>query len=357
MEPTHTAMRLTPPSVTTQLEPQRVIDQDSDRDDNCIPLLDGDDRDSTFPIKPGIRRHLFELYKKAANHYWTVEEVKLIDDVHHYTFKLTDSERWALNQVLGFFAIGDKLVNVNIINRFRNEIAILEVQYFFDFQIMIENIHAEMYSLLVNTLIPDEKMRNDLFQSTKTMPVVRNIATFIMECVNSNKSLQERLFIMSCVEGILFVGCFCFIFWLQERDLLPGLAQSNELISIDENLHKTNGLQLVMLFKHALARSAIEANIARVIGLADELTDAMFPPHMKGLLGMNSMLMKQYLRFVADKHIADLNERPIFSVENPFQFMIKINLRNKTDFFWRTVTEYSKQQNADTLDYEQVDTF
>ncbi len=271
-------------------------------------------------------------------------------DAGHFRDLLSPPEQHALLQVLGFFSAADALVNENVVLRFWEEIDILEARYFYGNQIAIENIHAEMYAILINSIITDERTKKDLFESILSMPVVAAIGDFIRECCLSKRPLQERLFSMSCIEGILFIGCFQYIFWLQHRKLMPGLAQSNEFISRDEALHTTMPILLEkILFAFPIKREVAEPIMSRIMGLSDALMEAMFPK--AELPGMNATLSKKYVRYVADNHLHLYGLPPMYHVTNPFDFMDNINVRNQTDFFIRAVTEYGKPATSDQSDY------
>ncbi len=317
-----------------------------------IPALECDKRTSTFPIG---RMNLWKLYEKQRDSMWVPAEIKLAQDTTHYNFNLAPAAQHALKRMLGFFSVGDALVCDNIVYRFWQEINIPEVRYFYALQAAMENIHAETYAILINEIIPNETEKMELFNSIETSSVIKAIAKFINKCIASDRPLQERLFIMSCVEGILFVGTFAFPFWLQEQGVMPGLVQANEFISRDEGLHTTEALTLIMEIPEPLLRASVEAIIHEAIALADMLADDMFPS--ASLPGINAELTKTYVRYVADNHLHRINQEPIFCAEIGLSFMERINIKNRTDFFIKSVTEYNKGNNNGVGDFEVAEDF
>lgn len=290
----------------------------------------------TFQVK---YPDLYELYKKAVACYWTVKEVDLTRDREHWDNKLTPDERYFISYVLAFFAASDGIVNENLCERFMRDTKIEEAECFYGFQIKIENIHSEMYSLLIYTYINDPEEQKRLFTAMVTIPCVRKKASWAMRWTSSGATFAERLIAFATVEGIFFSGSFAAIFWLKKRGLMPGLTFSNELISRDEGLHCDFACAL---FRHAEDKPTEERvhEIVKDAVLIEQefLTEAL----PVALIGMNNNLMKQYIEFVADRLLLELGYSKIYNQENPFDFMNQISLAGKTNFFEKRVGEYQK---------------
>lgn len=280
------------------------------------------------------------MYKKAQASFWTAEEINLAPDLHDWENKLNDNERYFIEHVLAFFAASDGIVNENLVERFSGEVQIAEAKSFYGFQIMMENIHAETYSLLIDTYIKDTARRNFLFDAMDTIPCIRKKADWALRWISDQKScFGERLIAFAAVEGIFFSGSFASIFWLKKRGLMPGLTFSNELISRDEGLHTDFAC---LLFTH-LRRRPHPDTIAKIIKEAviieqEFLTDAL----PVSLIGMNAKLMCQYIEFVADRLLVALGNEKIWNSANPFDFMEMISLQGKANFFESRVSAYSK---------------
>jgi ribonucleotide reductase beta subunit family protein with ferritin-like domain len=303
----------------------------------------GDDRLITLPIS---RPDVWEFYKLAQRSFWIPEEVNVSSDIKDYNEKLTEGERLLVKHILAFFAATDKIVNINIIERFKKDFDIYEISSFYSFQETMENIHGEMYAILLHAIITDPAERDSVLNAVKTMPIIAKITDYVYECINSNASVGERLLRMVCVEGILFIGAFCAIYWLQERGLMKGLSQSNELIGRDESLHTMFGLLLYSLLKpeYKLKREKVYEIFRGALDIASEFISAALP---KDLPEMNSALMTQYLERCADNLIVTIGFPHLYNSKNPFGFMEKINGLNKTNFFERRVSEYSKVSEAE----------
>lgn len=316
------------------------------------PLLEPNpNRFVLFPIK---YHDIWQFYKKAEASFWTAEEVDLSKDVKHWEDKLTADERFFISRVLAFFAASDGIVNENLVTRFAQEVQIPEARCFYGFQIMIENIHAEMYSLLIDTYIRDPVERNFLFNAIDNIPCVRKKGDWAMRWIeNQSSSFGERLVAFSAVEGIFFSGSFAAIFWLKKRGLMPGLTFSNELISRDEGLHCDFAC---LLFKHLRHTRPSIATITRIITEAVTIEQEFLTEALPvALIGMNCNLMCQYIEFVADRLLVALQCPKFYNVENPFDFMDLISLQGKTNFFEKRVGEYQKagvmsQEKVFTLD-------
>nr|XP_026694516.1 ribonucleoside-diphosphate reductase subunit M2 isoform X3 [Ciona intestinalis] len=304
---------------------------------NEEPLLKENPR--RFVIFPIQYHDIWQMYKKAEASFWTVEEVDLSKDMVHWE-ALKPNERKFISHVLAFFAASDGIVNENLVERFAQEVQITEARFFYGFQIAIENIHSEMYSLLINTYIRDTHEREFLFNAIETLPCVRKKAEWALKWISDSESTYaERIIAFASVEGIFFSGSFAAIFWLKKRGLMPGLTFSNELISRDEGLHCDFAC---LMFKHLLHKPS-EARVVEIVKDAvtieqEFLTDAL----PVALIGMNNKLMKQYIEFVADRLLVELGCSKVFKVENPFDFMELISLEGKTNFFEKRVGEYQK---------------
>lgn len=301
------------------------------------PLLrDNPRRFVVFPIQyPDI----WQMYKKAEASFWTVEEVDLSKDLSDWE-SLKDSERHFIKHVLAFFAASDGIVNENLVERFSQEVQVTEARFFYGFQIAMENVHSEMYSLLIDTYIRDPKERDFLFNAIETLPCVKKKADWALQWIASKSAtFGERIIAFAAVEGIFFSGSFASIFWLKKRGLMPGLTFSNELISRDEGLHTDFAC---LMFRHLVqkpSKSRVLSIIKDAVLIEQEfLTDAL-PVR---LLGMNCDLMSQYIEFVADRLLVDLIGEKHYNTKNPFDFMNLISLEGKTNFFEKKVGEYQK---------------
>ncbi|PZC72157.1 hypothetical protein B5X24_HaOG211812 [Helicoverpa armigera] len=318
------------------------------------PLLrDNPRRFVIFPIQyPDI----WEMYKKAEASFWTVEEVDLSKDMSDWE-NLKDSERHFIKHVLAFFAASDGIVNENLVERFSQEVQVTEARCFYGFQIAMENVHSEMYSLLIDTYIRDPKERDFLFNAIETLPCVKKKADWALKWIASKSAtFAERIIAFAAVEGIFFSGSFASIFWMKKRGLMPGLTFSNELISRDEGLHTDFAC---LMYKHVVqkpSKDRVLHIIKDAVVIEQEfLTDAL-PVR---LLGMNCELMSDYIEFVADRLLVELIGEKHYNTKNPFDFMNLISLEGKTNFFEKKVSEYQKwgvmanqMDNVFTLDAE-----
>lgn len=299
------------------------------------PILE--ESDQRFVIFPIQYHDIWNMYKNAVASFWTVEEVDLSGDLNDWK-SLTPNERHFVSYVLAFFAASDGIVNENLVERFASEVQISEARCFYGFQIMIENIHAEMYSLLIDTYIKDSEEKSFLFQAIETIPVIKKKADWARKWISDrNAQFAERLVAFACVEGIFFSGSFAAIFWLKKRGLMPGLTFSNELISRDEAMHCDFAC---LLHSHLVNKCR---NTRKIIMEAVEiekefLTDAL----PVSLIGINAGTMCQYIEFVADRLLTCLKEEKVFGKQNPFDFMEYISLRGKSNFFEKRVSEYQK---------------
>jgi len=301
------------------------------------PILN--ENPNRFVIFPIEHQEIWEMYKKQQACIWTAEEIDLSSDIDDWRNKLNDNERHFIKHVLAFFAASDGIVNENLAENFVSEVQYTEAKFFYGFQIMMENIHSETYSLLIDTYISDPEEKSNLFNAIDTIPAVKRKAEWALKWVESDH-FQERLIAFAAVEGIFFSGSFCSIFWLKKRGLMPGLSFSNELISRDEGMHCDFA---VMLHNRFVNNKVSEERIREIILSALEIEKEFITESLPvKLIGMNSDLMKQYLEFVADRLLVDLECSKVFNVENPFDFMTNISLQGKTNFFEKRVGEYQK---------------
>lgn len=298
-------------------------------------LKDNPNRFVIFPIQYD---DIWQFYKKAEASFWTAEEIDLQQDLVDWS-KLNENERYFIKNVLAFFAASDGIVNENLAENFVSEVQYAEAKFFYGFQIAMENIHSETYSLLIDTYVKNKEEKDRLFNALETIPAVQKKAEWALKWVESD-SFAERLIAFAAVEGIFFSGSFCSIFWLKSRGLMPGLSFSNELISRDEALHCDFATHL---HNNHVVNKVPKERIREIISSALEIEKEFITESLPvSLIGMNSKLMSEYLEYVADALLADLNCDPIFGTKNPFDFMSNIALENKTNFFEKRVGDYSK---------------
>ena len=298
-------------------------------------LQENKNRFVLFPIE---HHDIWDYYKKAQQVFWTAEEIDLAQDFTDWE-KLNEGEQHFVKHVLAFFAASDGIVNENLAENFVSEVQYTEAKFFYGFQIMMENVHSETYSLLIDTYIKDKEEQNHLFNAIDTVPAVQKKAEWALKWIGS-ESFVERLVAFAAVEGIFFSGSFCSIFWLKKRGLMPGLSFSNELISRDEGLHTDFA---VHLYKNHIENKLSRERILEIINSAliiekEFITEAL----PVSLIGMNSELMKQYLEYVCDRLLMDLGVGKVYNTDNPFDFMANIALQNKTNFFEKRVADYVK---------------
>lgn len=301
------------------------------------PLLTpSDERFVLFPIK---YESIWQMYKKAESSFWTTEEVDLTNDIGDWE-KLNDGERHFISYVLAFFAASDGIVNENLLLRFGTEVQIPEARAFYGFQIMIENIHSEMYSLMIDTYIRDREEKMKLFNAINTIPTIEKKAKWALRWIDDQSApFSTRIIAFACVEGIFFSGSFAAIFWLKKRGLMPGLAFSNELISRDEGLHTEFACHL---HEHLINKCPHET-ILEIVMEAVSIEKMFLTESLSvKLIGMNCELMCEYIEFVADTLLVNLNLPKHYKTKNPFDFMESISLRGKTNFFEKKVAEYQR---------------
>jgi ribonucleoside-diphosphate reductase beta chain len=299
-------------------------------------LKENPDRFVLFPI---VHEDIWKMYKKAEASFWTAEEIDLAQDVYDWENKLNDDERYFIKHILAFFAASDGIVNENLAENFLREVQYTEAKFFYGFQVAIENIHSETYSLLIDTYIKDSEEKNRLFKAIETLDCVGKKAKWALDWIE-NGSFAERLVAFAAVEGIFFSGAFCSIFWLKERGLMPGLSFSNKLISRDEGLHCD--FACLLYTKHLVNKLPTEKVIKIIKDAVDIEKEFITSALPVDLIGMNSKLMSQYIEFVADRLLVELGCHKIYDSTNPFPFMELISLQGKTNFFEDRVSEYQK---------------
>ena len=285
------------------------------------------------------------MYKKAEASFWTAEEVDLSHDLRHWD-SLTADEKHFISHVLAFFAASDGIVLENLAGRFMKEVQVAEARAFYGFQVAIENIHSEMYSLLLETYIKDSVEKNRLFHAIETVPCVAKKAEWALRWIDGSESFAERLVAFACVEGIFFSGSFCAIFWLKKRGLMPGLTFSNELISRDEGLHCDFACLLYSLLRKKLSEERVKGIVRDAVNIEREFVVDALPC---ALVGMNGVLMSQYIEFVADRLLGALGYGKTYNVQNPFDWMELISLQGKTNFFEKRVGDYQKASVMSSL--------
>ena len=293
-------------------------------------LKENKDRFVLFPIK---HHDIWEMYKKEEASFWTAEEIDLNPDLQDWENKLNEDEKHFIKHVLAFFAASDGIVNENLAVNFMKEVQYPEARCFYGFQIMMENIHSETYSLLIDSYIKDPKEKDRLFHSIDTLPCVGKKAEWAIKWIG-NGTFAERLIAFAAVEGIFFSGSFCSIFWLKKRGLMPGLTFSNELISRDEGLHCDFACLLYSQLDNPLPKEQVTAIITNAVEIEKEFVSDALPV---SLIGMNAKLMCQYIEFVADRLLVALGCEKAYNAINPFDFMELISLEGKTNFFERKV--------------------
>ena len=315
------------------------------KDNSVIPCtihMDGE-RYTLFPLKHE-ETELFRLYKKATASFWVAEEIDFSKDKEDWV-KLTESEQYFIKHILAFFAGSDGIVQDNLVSRFAQDVVSPVARNFYGFQMAIEGVHSEVYSLLIDQYVHDKEEQLKYFRAIDTIPCVREKALWAHQWLSSTQSFATRLVAFACVEGIFFSGAFCAIYWIKKRGLLPGLTFSNELISRDEGLHTEFAVALYHTLHpidasivHDIVRSAVEKEL---VFICEALPCA--------LLGMNSRDMTEYIYFVADRLLVQLGVAKLYRASNPFDFMDMIALTGKTNFFEKKVGEYAKPQGDQTI--------
>ena len=311
-------------------------------------LQENKDRFVMFPLK---YHDIWEMYKTAEHSFWTAEEIDLAQDLTDWNEKLNDSEKHFIKMVLAFFAASDGIVNENLAENFLKEVQYPEAKSFYGFQIAMENVHSETYSLLIDTYIKDSEEKDRLFHAIDNFPSIKEKADWALKWINS-ESFAERLIAFAAVEGIFFSGSFCSIFWLKKRGLMPGLSFSNELISRDEGLHCEFACLLHNRYiKDKVSHERIKEIICSAVDIERSFITESLPV---SLIGMNGKLMEQYIEFTADFWLQALGCQKVYNVDNPFDFMDMISLQGKTNFFEKRVAEYQKVSDK-AIDFDNLD--
>ena len=321
----------------TQMEtkPQTQID----------PLLSEDTK--RYVIFPIQRDDVWAMYKKAEANFWTTEELDLSKDLKDF-YRLNDDEKYFLENILAFFAASDGIVNENLVERFCKDVQLLEAKFFYGFQIAMENIHSETYSLLIDTYVKDIEKKKNLFNAIETIPCICKKADWALKWIDDEKStFGTRVIAFAAVEGIFFSGSFCSIFWLKKRGLMPGLCFANELISRDEGLHTEFAVLMHSMQRDKPSKETVLTIIKEAVELEKEFITESLPCN---LIGMNMELMKQYIEYVSDRLLLMLGNEKEFNASNPFPWMELISVQGKTNFFEKRVGEYSNKAGTDAED-------
>jgi ribonucleotide reductase beta subunit family protein with ferritin-like domain len=304
-----------------------------------------------FPIKPS-EQHLYKMYKQSVASFWTPEEIQFSKDGEDWA-KLSADEQHFIKHILAFFAGSDGIVQENLASRFQREVDSQVVKLFYSFQNAMEGIHAETYSLLIDTYVKDKTEQDHLFRAIDTIPCIKKKADWAVKWIESQGSFATRLVAFACVEGIFFSGAFCSIYWLKKRGLMPGLTFSNELISRDEGLHTLFAVALYHTLQEKLDTETIVSIIKEAVAIEKEFIVDALPC---SLIGMNSKMMTEYIEFVADRLAVQLGCSKIYKTANPFDFMDLISLEGKTNFFEKKVSEYSRPtDNVDNIRLDDED--
>ena len=313
-------------------------------------LTENPNRFVLFPIQ---HPDIWQWYKKSEASFWTAEEIDLSQDMKDWN-SLNDGERHFISHVLAFFAASDGIVNENLAENFVSEVQYTEAKFFYGFQIAMENIHSETYSLLIDTYVKDNKEKDHLFRAVETMDCVKKKADWALRWIDEG-SFAERLVAFAAVEGIFFSGSFCSIFWLKKRGLMPGLTFSNELISRDEGMHCDFACHLYNEhLNNQLSKETVTKIITDAVEIEKEFVTDALPV---SLIGMNAELMRQYIEFVADRLLSELNCDKVYNSSNPFDFMEMISLQGKTNFFEKRVGEYQKAGVKNSSQEQEVPKF
>ena len=321
------------------------INEKSNEKSNEKLLSEEENRFVIFPIR---ENEIWKEYKKAEANFWTTEELDLSKDLKDFNDKLNDNEKYFVENVLAFFAASDGIVNENLVERFCNEVKVLEAKFFYGFQIAMENIHSETYSLLIDTYVKDINKKKKLLNAIDEIPSVKKKAEWALKWINDkNSSFGTRVIAFAAVEGIFFSGSFCSIFWLKKRGLMPGLCHSNELISRDEGLHTEFAVLMYSMLQDKPDKEVVLEIIKEAVELEKEFITESLPCD---LIGMNKKLMKQYIEYVSDRLLLMLGIEKIYNVTNPFDWMELISVQGKTNFFEKRVGEYSNIVNSDNKD-------
>lgn len=314
------------------------------------PLLaPNDERFVMFPIQNDA---IWKMYKKQVECFWRCEEVDLAKDLSHWE-SLNENEQYFIKMILAFFAASDGIVVENLGMRFLSEVQLSEARAFYGFQIAMENIHSEMYSLLIETYVKDREEKNKLFNALENFECIKKKGDWATKWITDKRSnFATRLIAFACVEGIFFSGAFCAIFWLKKRGLMPGLTFSNELISRDEALHTEFAILLYSQLQKRNRKDKVYEIVKEAVAIEKEFIIECLPCK---LIGMNSALMSQYIEFVADRLLIQLGYDKVYNSKNPFDFMEMISIEGKTNFFEKRVSEYalaSKEKDINVFEFD-----
>jgi ribonucleoside-diphosphate reductase subunit M2 len=321
-----------PPTITPENRLERPIDAEEEI------LKENPNRFVLFPIR---YKDIWQMYKKMEACFWTAEEIDFSKDLEHWEKKLTSNERYFIERIIAFFAGSDGIVLENLMGNFCNEVQVPEARCVYGFQAMIENIHSETYSLLIDKYIRDETHKNYLFNAINNIPAIKKKADWAIKWMDSKVDgirFAHRLVAFSIVEGVFFSGAFCAIYWLKQRGLMPGLTFSNELISRDEGMHTDFAVLLYSHLTNKLTQTEVENIVKEAVEIEKEFILESIPCNM---IGMNRDLMSQYIEYVADRLMKQLGYDSIWKSSNPFDFMELISMETKTNFFEKKVAEYS----------------
>uniref|UniRef100_A0A6C0F1W9 Uncharacterized protein n=1 Tax=viral metagenome TaxID=1070528 RepID=A0A6C0F1W9_9ZZZZ len=309
------------------------------------PLLtENDSRYVMFPIQDN---DIWKMYKKQVDCFWRAEEIDLSKDIVQWNSEtLNDNERYFISMILAFFAASDGIVTENLAVRFMSDVQLAEARAFYGFQIAMENIHNEVYSLLIDSLIKSEEQKSKLFAGINNFPCIKKKSDWALRWINDKRSsFYTRLIAFACIEGIFFSGAFCSIYWLKKRGLMPGLTFSNELISRDEALHTEFAILLYNKTQKRYSKQKVHEIIKEAVEIEKEFICEALPCR---LIGMNSKLMSQYIEFIADRLSLQLGYEKIYNSINPFDFMEMISVEGKTNFFEKRVSEYAMSEKTKT---------
>jgi ribonucleotide reductase beta subunit family protein with ferritin-like domain len=307
-------------------------------------LTENDSRYVMFPIQDN---EIWKMYKKQVDCFWRAEEIDLSKDIVQWNSEtLNDNERYFISMILAFFAASDGIVTENLAVRFMSDVQLAEARAFYGFQIAMENIHNEVYSLLIDSLIKNEEQKSKLFAGIDNFPCIKKKSDWALKWINDKRSsFYTRLIAFACIEGIFFSGAFCSIYWLKKRGLMPGLTFSNELISRDEALHTEFAILLYNKTQKRYPKQKVHEIIKEAVEIEKEFICEALPCR---LIGMNSKLMSQYIEFIADRLSLQLGYDKIYNSLNPFDFMEMISVEGKTNFFEKRVSEYAMSERTKT---------
>ena len=318
---------------------------------NNEPLLIPSNRLTIFPIE---HYDMWEMYKKSVSVFWTPEELDLSKDLDDFN-KLNKNEKFFIKQILAFFSSSDTIVNINLGERFLNDVQVLEAKFFYGFQMAIENIHSETYSLLIDTYFKEANDKEEALNAINYMPCIKKKADWCFKWINDESApFSQRLLAFALVEGVFFSGAFCSIFWLKERSLMPGLSVSNELISRDEGMHVEFAVLLYSKIIDRLPQETVHQIVKEAVEVEKNFIIESIPCSM---LGMNADLMSIYIEFVADRLLTQLNYEKIWNSNNPFPFMDRISIESKSNFFESRVSQYSKANVGGKQEHSKLRTF